>query len=69
MRLLEPFAGLRLLARHPVFHLAFFGAGWFLPSVKDTKVDEDQLYDAFIFLRYAHCVLFFLSYIEYWLRK
>jgi len=67
MRLLEPFAGLRLLAGHPVFHLAFFVASFRVTGIHDDE-EHNVYYHNVIYFRRAHCIVLILGLFEYWLK-
>ena len=75
MRLLEPFAGIRMAAGHTLFHVAFFIGTFFVRTQvarddMDTEVDQllpfhddgnlSEIMHAFVALRYAHLVCILL---------
>ena len=66
MKLLDPFAGLRLASGHPIFHIALF-VGSFMINVfgEDNFRAPKTVQDAFNVLRWGHFILFVLCIIEF----
>ena len=67
MKLLDPFAGYRLASGHPFFHIALFCGSWMIEPFGDkalTFESTEEIGEAFMLLRWAHCVLFCLAMIE-----
>ena len=62
MKLLDPFAGLRLAAGHPFVHAALFGCSWFVTVIGDNDfTSTEEIVQAFFVLRWGHFILLVFS--------
>ena len=68
MKLLEPFAGVRLASGHPVFHFAFFVGSFFVTLPTDDEYNKTHFVHAFKYLRYSHVAVSFAMFTSDYLK-
>ena len=70
MKVLEPWAGIRLASGHPLFHLAFFIASWMALSIAKGEPDAPFLVNrAFKCLQWGHFACFMLHFVSNFARR
>ena len=70
MKVLEPWAGIRLASGHPLFHLAQFIASWIALSVTKGEPDAPFLVvRAFNCLQWGHFACFMLHFVSNFARR
>ena len=70
MKVLEPWAGVRLASGHPLFHLAQFIASWIALSIGKGEPDAPFLIErAFKALQWGHFACFMLYFLANFARR
>ena len=70
MKVLEPWAGIRLASGHPLFHLAQFTASWIALSTGKNEPDApSEVVSAFKLLQWGHFACFMLYFLANFARR